>query len=153
MVLESLQREQERQLLVPGDQGHLSRTKNVVRNLGHLQSMVGSPAASATLGGADVRCDRPPVWQDVSVTRRPVTVELDPNLVEAARLIAERAGVAEFELYERALRDVLVRDYKQLMDQIGQYQSARGLTVSDDDAMEIATSELKAMRAERRNAS
>jgi predicted transcriptional regulator len=87
------------------------------------------------------------------MTRRPVTVELDANLVEAAHLIAERAGVAEFELYERALRDVLVRDYGELMDEIRKYQSAKGRTLTDDEAMEIAISELEAMRTERRNAS
>jgi hypothetical protein len=86
------------------------------------------------------------------MTRRPVTVELDANLVEAARLIAERAGVAEFELYERALRDVLVRDYGELMNEIRKYQSATGRALTDDEAMEIAISELEAMRAERRNA-
>jgi hypothetical protein len=82
-----------------------------------------------------------------------VTIELDGNLVEAARSVAERSGVAEGALYERALREVLVRDFAALMDEIDRYQADEDLTLSDDEALELATAELKAMRAERRNAS
>jgi hypothetical protein len=87
------------------------------------------------------------------MTRRRVTIELDGNLVEAARSVAERSGVAEGALYERALREVLVRDFAALMDEIDRYQADEDLTLSDDEALELATAELKAMRAERRNAS
>ena len=87
------------------------------------------------------------------MTRRRVTIELDGNLVEAARSVAERSGLAEGALYERALREVLVRDFAALMDEIDRHQSDEGLTLSDDEALELATAELKAMRAERRNAS
>ncbi len=87
------------------------------------------------------------------MTRRRVTIELDGNLVEAARSVAKRSGVAEGALYERALREVLVRDFAALMDDIDRYQADAGLTLTDDEALELATAELKGMRAERRNAS
>jgi hypothetical protein len=87
------------------------------------------------------------------MTRRRVTIELDGNLVEAARAVAERSGVPEGVLYERALRKVLVRDFAALMDEIDRYQSDEGLTLSDGEALELATAELKAMQTERRNAS
>jgi len=87
------------------------------------------------------------------MARRRVTIELDGNLVEAARSVAERSGVAEGDLYERALREVLVRDFAALMDEIDQYPADEGLILSDDEAQELTTAEPKAMRAERRNAS
>ena len=83
--------------------------------------------------GGDARC------QTGVVARRIVTVEVDERLFDAARAAAERAGVPEDELYERALRDVLARDFAQLMAEIAADQSARGLTVADDEGLALAS--------------
>lgn len=86
------------------------------------------------------------------MARSPVTVELDGNLVEAARSVAQRSGVPEAELYERALRVVLARDFGELMDEIAAFQGTKGVSLTDEEAMDLAVSELRAMRAERRRA-
>lgn len=98
-------------------------------------------------------CSGPRLWQTGGVQRRPVTVELDGNLVEAARSVAERSGVPEAELYERALREVLARDFGELMDEVAAFQAAKRVRLTDEEVMHLAVSELRAMRAERRNAS
>ena len=87
------------------------------------------------------------------MTRRPVTIELNGNLVEAARSVAQRSGVPEDELYERALREVLTRDFGELMDEVAAFQAAKGVSLTDEEAMDLAVSELQAMRAERHSAS
>lgn len=87
------------------------------------------------------------------MVRRSVTVELDGNLIEAARSVAQRSGLPENELYERALREVLARDFAELMDELGALQTAKGVSLTDEQAMDLATSELRAMRSERRRAS
>jgi len=87
------------------------------------------------------------------MARRQVTVELEGNLVDATREVAQRVGVPEGELYERALREVLARDFGALMDGIAADQAARGVALSEDEALTLATEELRALRAERRNAS
>jgi hypothetical protein len=87
------------------------------------------------------------------MARRQPTVELDESLIEAARAVAERSGVPEDELYERALRDVLARDFGALMDEIAAYQAASGVTIADDEALELAVEEVRAARDERRAAS
>jgi hypothetical protein len=45
------------------------------------------------------------------MARRAVTVEVDERLFDAARTVAERTGIPADELYERALREVLARDF------------------------------------------
>jgi hypothetical protein len=87
------------------------------------------------------------------MARHPVTVELDGNLVDATREVAQRVGVPEGELYERALREVLARDFGALMDGIAANQAARGIAISEDEALALATEELWALRAEGRSAS
>ncbi len=76
-----------------------------------------------------------------------VTVELGADLVDAARDVARRTGVAEDDLYDRALRDVLSRDYAQLMEEIEGHQRRLGESLSDDQAMDLAQEELRATRA------
>jgi hypothetical protein len=85
--------------------------------------------------------------------RRPVTIEVDEKLLAAARVVAERTGVAPEELYERALREVLARDLDELTGELAADQRRRGVTVSDDEGLKLAYEELRAARAERRNAS
>jgi hypothetical protein len=87
------------------------------------------------------------------MARRPVTVEVEASLADAARAVAERSGVPEGQLYERALREVLVRDFSTLMDDVAAAQAERGVALDDDEAMALAQDELRAVRAERRNAS
>lgn len=98
-------------------------------------------------------CSGPPAWQTGAVQRRPVTIELDGNLVEAARSVAQRSGVPEDELYERVLREVLAREFGEFMDEVAAFQAANDVSLTDEEAMDMAVSELQAMRAERRNAS
>ena len=60
------------------------------------------------------------------MARRRVVVDLESDLVDATRAVVRRVGVAEDELYERALRDVLASDFTALMDEIAADQAARG---------------------------
>jgi hypothetical protein len=87
------------------------------------------------------------------MARRALTVEVDEKLLAAARAVAERAGVPADELYERALRDVLARDFADLLEEIAADQANSGVTVSDDEGLALAYHELRAARVERRNAS
>jgi hypothetical protein len=83
------------------------------------------------------------------MTRERVILELDSDLVTAARAAAQRAGVPQDAVYERALRQVLVRDFAALMDDIARDQDSRGVALDDDEAMRTAVEEVRAVRAER----
>lgn len=78
------------------------------------------------------------------LARRAVTMELDEKLLAAAQAVADRTGVPA---------DELARDFAELMRDIAADQAARGVTMSDDDGVALAYEELRAARAERRNAS
>lgn len=82
-----------------------------------------------------------------------MTVEVDEKLLDAARAVAERTGVPADELYERALRDVLARDFGDLMGSIARDQATRGVSISEEDGLALAYDELRAARGGRRNAS
>jgi hypothetical protein len=73
------------------------------------------------------------------MTRRRVTIGLDGNLLDAARSVAKRSGFPEGDLYERALREVLARDFAALMDEIDRYQADQAVALSDDEAVELTT--------------
>lgn len=87
------------------------------------------------------------------MAHRALTVEVDEKLLAAARAVAERAGVPADELYERALRDVLARDFAELLEGIAADQAERGVALSDEEGLALAYEELRAVRAERRDAS
>jgi len=87
------------------------------------------------------------------MARRALTVEVDEKLLAAAHAVAERAGVSADELYERALREVLARDFAELLKDIAVDQAERDVTVTEEDGLALAYDELRAMRSERRNAS
>jgi hypothetical protein len=87
------------------------------------------------------------------MARRSVTIEVDEKLLAAARAVADRTGVPADELYERALRDVLARDFGELMSEIATDQAMRSVAISDDEGVALAYEELRAARSERRNAS
>ncbi len=70
-------------------------------------------------------------------------MELDESLIEAVRAVANRSGVLEAELYERALREVLARDFAELMVEIAEYQTASGRTISAEDALQLAVDEVR----------
>jgi hypothetical protein len=58
------------------------------------------------------------------VAGRQPTVEIDESLIEAARAVARRTGVSEGGIYERALREVLSRDFGDLMNESANHQAA-----------------------------
>lgn len=83
------------------------------------------------------------------MARRVLTVEVDEKLLAAARAVAERAGVPVDELYARALRDLLARDFAQLLQDIAADQVERGVGLSEEEGLALAHEELRAARAER----
>ncbi len=87
------------------------------------------------------------------MARRELTVEVEEKLLAATNAVAERAGVPADELYERALRDVLARDFADLLQDIAADQAERGVAVTEEEGLALAYDELRAVRAERRNAS
>lgn len=87
------------------------------------------------------------------MARRALTVEVDERLLDATRAVAERTGVPTDELYERALREVLARDFAELMKDIAAEQAARGVTLTEDAGLALAYEELRAARVERSDAS
>lgn len=56
-------------------------------------------------------------------------------------------------MYERALRDVLARDFADLLQEIAAEQAAGGVAMKDEEGLALAYEELRAVRADRRNAS
>ena len=87
------------------------------------------------------------------MARRALTVEVDEKLLDAANTVAERTGVPAGELYERALRDVLARDFAELMKELAAGQASVGEVLDDDQGLVLAYDELRAARADRRNTS
>lgn len=80
-------------------------------------------------------------------------MELDGDLLDAAKAAAARLGIPEDELFERTLREVLARDFDRLTEEIAAFQTAHGSVLSDDDAMALADEEVRALRTERGDAS
>ena len=73
------------------------------------------------------------------------TLTIDERVLRAAKVRAARLGKGDSEYIEEALR----RDLGfELLDKIW----ARNSDLSEDEAMELAVSEVHAMRAERRRA-
>ena len=88
------------------------------------------------------------------MARRQVTVEVDEDLLNAACAAAARLGIPEDQLFEQGLRKILIRDFDALMDRVAAHQREAGLPpLTDDEAMAIAVEEVRAVRAERRDAS
>jgi hypothetical protein len=75
------------------------------------------------------------------------TVYIDQDVLRQARVAAARQGKRDSEIVEEALRGYLVGG---ILDAIHQYQREHRLTMSEDEAMELAYRELKAVRAKRR---
>jgi protein-disulfide isomerase-like protein with CxxC motif len=87
------------------------------------------------------------------VARRALTIEVDEKLLDAARAVAERTGMPAGELYERALREVLARDFTDLSETIARDQAVRVTAVAEEEGLALAYEELRALRAERHDAS
>jgi hypothetical protein len=54
-------------------------------------------------------------------------------------------GVPETELYERALGEVHARDFADLTDDVAGLPAERGMTLMDEEAAHVATSELRSV--------
>lgn len=76
-------------------------------------------------------------------------VELDERLVDAVGAAAQRSGLSEAELYERALRRLLSDDFRDLLSEIAQDQRQAGIELSDETAERLAVEEVRALRAAR----
>jgi hypothetical protein len=85
------------------------------------------------------------------VARRRPDVELDEGLIEAVHAMARRSGVAEGELYERALRVLLARDFAALMDEVAEHQATIDATVGDEAALQLAVDQVRASRGDRKS--
>jgi len=86
------------------------------------------------------------------MVRRATTVELDEALLDVLRRVATDEGVAQDDLIEEAIRRYFGLRGLALLDEIAEAQTAGGIGLGDEEAMELAVSELRAQRAERRSA-
>ena len=93
----------------------------------------------------------------MAVARKKTALYLDERLMQSAKLIATTSGKHDYEVIEEALREHLVARRKeagqrmlQLLDEIAERQEREGVPrLSDEEAMALATEELRAVRAER----
>ena len=74
------------------------------------------------------------------------TVYLDADVLRSTRVAAARAGKRDSEIVEEALRSYL---FGGVLDSIWARQREQGLELSEEEALELAYSELRAMREER----
>ncbi|HZQ58032.1 MAG TPA: hypothetical protein VFA84_08355 [Acidimicrobiales bacterium] len=51
------------------------------------------------------------------------------------------------------LRQIIARDLDRVMNEVAAHQNEAGISMTDDEAMALANEELRALRAERRDAS
>lgn len=114
-----------------------SSTRSAIVRRAKLAAHAG-PSTTARMGG---------------MARRQPTVALDEGLIDLVRRVAERAGIRESEVYEQALRRLLADDFRALLAEIEESQRAAGVSLSDSEGEAFAYEELKAHRAEHRNAS
>ncbi len=84
------------------------------------------------------------------MAKRPMTVELEEALVEAARAEARQTGRSESEVVEDVLRQHFASLNRSVTDDVWSRNEAEKLT--GDEALTLAYDELKAMRRERREA-
>jgi Ribbon-helix-helix protein, copG family len=74
------------------------------------------------------------------------TVYLDEDVLRAARVAAARSGKRDSEIVEEALRSYLAGG---ILDSIWAHQRNQGLELSEEEALELAYAELRAMRQSR----
>jgi hypothetical protein len=85
------------------------------------------------------------------MTRRAATIEVDEQLLEALRRAAADDGVAPDDLVEEALRRYFGLRGLAVLDELAEQRGASEL--SEDEAMQLAVAEVRAVRAQRRQAS
>jgi hypothetical protein len=83
------------------------------------------------------------------MARRPVTVNLDEQLLDALARAASDEGVERDALLEEALRRYFGLRGVALLDDIAAAQAKAGVQKSDEEAMALAVAEVRAARAER----
>lgn len=84
------------------------------------------------------------------MSKQPLTVELDEEVILAARAEATRKGRSEAAVVEQALREHLAQQGS-VTDRV--WGRNRDNALSEDEALAIAYDELKAMRRERGDSS
>jgi hypothetical protein len=82
------------------------------------------------------------------MARRAVTLQIDEELLAAAEAEAERTGATGSDVVEQALRDHFAETHGTILEQVWARNAASRL--SQEEALELAYSELKAMRREAR---
>jgi hypothetical protein len=87
------------------------------------------------------------------MARRAATVEVDERLLDALKRAAADEGVAPDELVEEALRRYFGLRGLAVMDDLRDQRRSEPVELTDEDAMDLAVAEVRAQRAERRNAS
>jgi predicted transcriptional regulator len=88
------------------------------------------------------------LWQNADMARRRVTVSLGEDVVRALDHEAERAGKSRSQIVEQTLARELAGA---AIEHI--WSSSQGPSLTDEEAMELAYSELHAMRRAKRAAS
>ena len=81
-----------------------------------------------------------------SMPKRPLTVELEEDVIQATQAEATRHGESEAAVVEQALRKHLSRS-RSVTDRVWARNDSDALT--EDEALALAYDELKAMRQER----
>jgi len=87
------------------------------------------------------------------MARRPATIEVDERLLDALTRAAADEGVAPDELVEEALRRYFGLRGLAVMDDLRDRRRNERVDLSDEEAMDLAVAEVRAQRAERRDAS
>lgn len=77
--------------------------------------------------------------------KQPLTVDLEEDVIQAARAEASRKGQSEAEVVEQALREHLAHQGS-TADQV--WARNRDDALSEDEALALAYDELKALRRE-----
>ena len=78
--------------------------------------------------------------------KQPLTVELEEDVIQAAREEASRKGQSEAAVVEQALREHLAHQ-ENVTDQV--WARNRDQALGEDEALSLAYDELKSMRRER----
>ena len=79
------------------------------------------------------------------MAKQPLTVELDEDVILAARADANRKGQSEAAVVEQALREHLAQG--SVTDEV--WQRNRDVALGEEEALTLAYDELMAMRRER----
>ncbi len=84
-------------------------------------------------------------WHHEHMAKQPLTVELDEDVILAARAEASRKGQSEAAVVEQALREHLAQG--SVTDEV--WQRNRDVALGEEEALTLAYDELMAMRRER----